>query len=77
MSDSAESATTSEYLPPVLSKQPDSGNRALDQKTCLARHQFDYNCALSPRRSVCRKMLTGAGKGEAEQPVCTHGAFGH
>jgi hypothetical protein len=39
-----ESATTSEYLPEVLSNQPDSGDRGHARKTHVAYHQFDCIC---------------------------------
>ena len=44
-----------EYLPPVLSKQPDSRTRELGQKSCLRRYPLDYTCGtgrLNSRRSV-------------------------
>ena len=41
MSVSPERASTSEYLPPVLSNQPDSGTLGLGQRRWMVRHQFD------------------------------------
>ena len=55
MTVSPEFELTSEYLPLELSCELESGTRGDGQKTCLARHQFDYTCGTL--RHIVRRVF--------------------
>ena len=57
-----EGATTSEYLPPVMSNQLDSSNRMLGPKTCLGRHQLDCTCGMVATSFAAWVDVTGAAR---------------
>ena len=58
-----EGATAPESLPPVLSNQPDSGDRGHGQRTHLVCHQFDDTCGIVATAFDAWVDVTGASNG--------------